>query len=97
MLGGLLLTFSTAVAWDVAKTPPMGFNVSHQTLYFLSSTFSAPLSTVLSTYLLPTPTTISQTWNLYGCGVNAQILKDTAQAIHDSGLQAAGYLYVNCK
>lgn len=49
------------LAWDVARTPPMGFN----------------------------------TWNLYACTVDAQILKDTAQAIHDSGLQAAGFEYVN--
>jgi len=48
-------------AWDVARTPPMGFN----------------------------------TWNLYGCNVNADILMKTAKAINSSGLQAAGYNYVN--
>jgi len=35
------------------------------------------------------------TWNLYGCSVTAQILKDTALAMNKSGLQAAGYTYVN--
>jgi len=35
------------------------------------------------------------TWNLWGCRVNATILMNTAQAMHDTGLQAAGYEYVN--
>ena len=30
-----------------------------------------------------------------GCAVTAQVLMDTAQAMHDTGLQAAGYEYVN--
>ena len=38
---------------------------------------------------------MAATGNLYGCGVTAKILEDTAQAVHDSGLQAAGYTYVN--
>lgn len=48
-------------AWDVARTPPMGFN----------------------------------TWNLFACGVSAAVLNDTAKSMHDSGLAAAGYEYVN--
>jgi len=35
------------------------------------------------------------TWNLYGCSVDADTLMKTAQAINSSGLQAAGYEYVN--
>jgi len=35
------------------------------------------------------------TWNLYGCSVTGQILMDTAQAMQDQGLHAAGYQYVN--
>ena len=35
------------------------------------------------------------TWNLYGCSVNHDILVKTAQAVHDSGLQAVGYEYIN--
>jgi alpha-galactosidase len=35
------------------------------------------------------------TWNLYGCSVDAQILKDTALAMNQSGLQAAKYQFVN--
>ncbi len=34
-------------------------------------------------------------WNLFNCRVNATILKGIAQAMHDTGLQAAGYEYVN--
>ena len=47
--------------WDVASTPPMGFN----------------------------------TWNLYGCGVDAEILMRTADAMVSSGLKDVGYEYVN--
>lgn len=57
----LVLLACTASAWDVARTPPMGFN----------------------------------TWNLYYCSVNAEILINTAKAIKRTGLQAAGYEYVN--
>src|SRR3954454_4617219 len=34
-------------------------------------------------------------WNAFGCNVSESLIKDTALAIHDSGLQAAGYQYVN--
>lgn len=57
----ILLFIGTASAWDVARTPPQGFN----------------------------------SWNLYHCGISATVLTDTAQAMHDSGLQAAGYEYVS--
>jgi len=57
----LLLILGVASAWDVATTPPMGFN----------------------------------TWNLYGCSVTGDILVNTAKAINSSGLQAAGYTFVN--
>ena len=35
------------------------------------------------------------TWNLYGCRVDATILRDTATAMVKSGLKDAGYIYVN--
>lgn len=34
-------------------------------------------------------------WNLFHCGVSAALLNETAQAMHDSGLQKAGYEYIN--
>ena len=56
-----LVAIRSALAWDVAGTPPLGWNA----------------------------------WNSFGCEVNSSILMDTAQAMHDSGLQTAGYRYVN--
>lgn len=34
-------------------------------------------------------------WNAFGCNVSELLIEDTVKAIHDSGLQAAGYWYVN--
>src|SRR3954471_24562700 len=34
-------------------------------------------------------------WNAYGCNVSADLIKQTALAMHDNGMQAAGYDYVN--
>jgi alpha-galactosidase len=34
-------------------------------------------------------------WNTFGCNVNAQLVEQTADTIVSSGLQAAGYQYVN--
>jgi hypothetical protein len=34
-------------------------------------------------------------WNAFGCNVSESLIKDTALAIHESGLQEAGYRYVN--
>jgi alpha-galactosidase len=50
-----------AAAYDLAHTPPLGFN----------------------------------TWHSLGFDVSAQLLMDTAQTMHDTGLVAAGYVYVN--
>eukprot|EP00759_Apiculatamorpha_spiralis_P024348 PhF_6_TR27884/c0_g1_i5/m.40835/K07407/E3.2.1.22B, galA, rafA; alpha-galactosidase len=48
-------------AWDVAGTPPMGFN----------------------------------TWNLFACGVDADVLINTAKAMVSTGLSQVGYEYIN--
>ncbi|GAA1968065.1 glycoside hydrolase family 27 protein [Catenulispora subtropica] len=34
-------------------------------------------------------------WNAYGCNVSESLIKSTALAMHDNGMQAAGYQYVN--
>jgi alpha-galactosidase len=34
-------------------------------------------------------------WNAYGCNVSESLIKSTALAIHNDGMQAAGYQYVN--
>src|SRR5690348_1036355 len=34
-------------------------------------------------------------WNAYGCNVSEQLIEQTALAMHNDGMQAAGYSYVN--
>jgi alpha-galactosidase len=34
-------------------------------------------------------------WNAYGCNVSEQLVEQTALAMHNDGMQAAGYRYVN--
>jgi alpha-galactosidase len=34
-------------------------------------------------------------WNAYGCGVSAGLIESAAKYMHTSGMQAAGYQYVN--
>jgi alpha-galactosidase len=34
-------------------------------------------------------------WNAYGCNVSETLIKTTAKAMHDNGMAAAGYRYVN--
>jgi alpha-galactosidase len=34
-------------------------------------------------------------WNAYGCNVSESLIKSTALAMHNNGMQAAGYQYVN--
>jgi alpha-galactosidase len=34
-------------------------------------------------------------WNAYGCNVSEQLIEQTALAMHNNGMQAAGYQYVN--
>lgn len=34
-------------------------------------------------------------WNKYGCNINEEIVRQTADALISSGLAAAGYIYLN--
>jgi alpha-galactosidase len=34
-------------------------------------------------------------WNAYACNVSEQLVEQTALAMHNDGMQAAGYQYVN--
>jgi alpha galactosidase A-like protein/alpha galactosidase C-like protein len=34
-------------------------------------------------------------WNAFGCNVSASLIEQTALAMHENGMQAAGYQYVN--
>ncbi|HYN95256.1 MAG TPA: NPCBM/NEW2 domain-containing protein [Pilimelia sp.] len=45
--------------------------------------------------LAPTPPMGFNNWNAFGCDVSETLIKETADVIVSSGLQAAGYQYVN--
>lgn len=34
-------------------------------------------------------------WNKYGCNINEEIVRQTADSLITSGLAAAGYIYLN--
>jgi alpha-galactosidase len=56
---------------------------------------SAPPATALGNGLALTPPMGWNDWNAYGCNVSEQLVEQTALAIHNDGMQAAGYQYVN--
>ncbi|MGH6653716.1 MAG: glycoside hydrolase family 27 protein, partial [Actinocrinis sp.] len=45
--------------------------------------------------LAATPQMGFNDWNAYGCNVSESLIKSTALAMHNDGMQAAGYQYVN--
>ncbi|MFI6151620.1 glycoside hydrolase family 27 protein [Kitasatospora sp. NPDC051170] len=45
--------------------------------------------------LAATPQMGFNDWNAYGCNVSEALIKSTALAMHDNGMQSAGYEYVN--
>jgi len=49
----------------------------------------------LASGLAPTPPMGWNSWNKFGCNINASFVMGIAQAMHDSGMQDAGYRYVN--
>lgn len=57
----------------------------------LDDDFPVPLAEGLA----PTPPMGWNSWNQLGCGVNAQRVMDTADAMVDSGMRDAGYRYIN--
>ena len=56
---------------------------------------SAPAAQALGNGLALTPPMGWNDWNAYGCNVSEQLVEQTALAMHNDGLQAAGYQYVN--
>ncbi|MCO5967811.1 glycoside hydrolase family 27 protein [Actinoallomurus soli] len=56
---------------------------------------SAPSASALGNGLALTPPMGWNDWNAYGCNVSEQLVEQTALAMHNDGLQAAGYQYVN--
>src|SRR4051794_24792858 len=57
--------------------------------------FSAPAAQALNNQLALTPQMGFNDWNAYGCNVSESLIKSTALAMHNNGMQAAGYQYVN--
>ena len=49
----------------------------------------------LNNQLALTPQMGFNDWNAYGCNVSESLIKSTALAMHNDGMQAAGYQYVN--
>src|SRR5690349_410931 len=56
---------------------------------------SPPPASALGNGLALTPPMGWNDWNAYGCNVSEQLVEQTAQAMHNNGMQAAGYQYVN--
>jgi alpha-galactosidase len=56
---------------------------------------SAGPASALQNGLALTPQMGFNDWNAYGCNVSESLIKATALAMHDNGMQAAGYQYVN--
>ncbi|WP_377272936.1 glycoside hydrolase family 27 protein [Peterkaempfera sp. SMS 1(5)a] len=56
---------------------------------------TAAPAAALGNGLAPTPQMGFNDWNAYGCNVSEALIKSTALAMHNNGMQAAGYSYVN--
>ena len=52
-------------------------------------------ASALGNGLAVTPQMGFNDWNAYGCNVSESLIKATALAMHDNGMRAAGYQYVN--
>jgi alpha-galactosidase len=63
-------------------------------LPFLGLSSAAPAQ-ALGNGLALTPQMGFNDWNAYGCNVSESLIKSTALAMHNNGMQAAGYQYVN--
>ena len=66
---------------------------------FLVGTFATLLapatSAQASASLAPTPPMGWNSWNKFGCNVSDKLIREIADAVVSSGMQAAGYQYVN--
>jgi alpha-galactosidase len=56
---------------------------------------TAPPAQALDNGLAKTPQMGFNDWNAYGCNVSDSLIRSTALAMHNNGMQAAGYQYVN--
>src|ERR1700686_3739684 len=61
-----------------------------------SATLLAPATSAqTSASLAPTPPMGWNSWNKFGCNVSDKLIREIADAVVSSGMQAAGYQYVN--
>lgn len=61
-----------------------------------SATLLAPATSAqTSASLAPTPPMGWNSWNKFGCNVSDKLIREMADAVVSSGMQAAGYQYVN--
>ena len=56
---------------------------------------SALLATAISVLAQRTPTMGWSSWNTFALNINEQVIRQQADVMHTSGLQEAGYRYVN--
>ncbi|RKE16979.1 RICIN domain-containing protein [Streptomyces sp. TLI_171] len=61
----------------------------------LLSLSAATPAAALGNGLATTPPMGFNDWNAYGCNVSESLIKSTALAMHNNGMQSAGYTYVN--
>src|SRR5256886_14638406 len=55
----------------------------------------APSTLSQTSLLAPTPPMGWNSWNKFGCNVSDKLIREMADAMVSSGMQAAGYQYVN--
>jgi alpha-galactosidase len=75
------------------KTTLRGFALAFSAIVLLSWLSAA--APAQSSGLVPTPPMGWNGWEAFGCKVDEQLVKAEADAIVSSGMQKAGYLYVN--
>ncbi|GAB7185264.1 glycosyl hydrolase family 27 [Kitasatospora sp. Ki12] len=56
---------------------------------------ATPVPAAVGNGLAATPPMGFNDWNAYGCNVSESLIKSTASAMHNNGMQSAGYEYVN--
>jgi len=81
-LGHLAVAAAATATMTVAVTP-------------IALVTTAPPALALDNGLARTPPMGFNDWNAYGCNVSDSLIRSTARAMHDNGMQAAGYQYVN--
>jgi alpha-galactosidase len=82
LLGAALVVLGTAVC--KAKTPAAAKNAA-------GPSAAAP---AIDVALAPTPPKGFNTWNKFGCNVDEKLIRETADAMVETGMLAAGYKYL---